>query len=92
MPDTQETTSLIAVGAQAGAQKTGERFADRALNTIVDGCKKMTGNTKVLLGTVFTRYLKNAWVGFFVVVWFGCGVCVFGWLVLFGVGFVCVSI
>ena len=60
MPDTQETTSLIAVGAQAGAQKTGERFADRALNTIVDGCKKMTGNTKVLLGTVFTRYLKNA--------------------------------
>lgn len=62
MPDTQvqENISLMSVGAQAGAQKAGEFFVDRALNGMVDGCKKAFGNTKVLLGTAFTRYLKNA--------------------------------
>lgn len=60
MSDTQENTSLVAVGAQAGAQKTGERFADRALNAILDGCVKKYGNTKVRLGSGFKRYLKNA--------------------------------
>ena len=62
MPDTevQENTSLATVGTHAGLQKASEFFVDRALNAIVDGGKKMSGNTKVLLGTVFTRYLKNA--------------------------------
>lgn len=62
MPDTQvqETTSLMSVGAQAGAQKTGEFFVDKALNAILDACVKKYGNATVLLGSGFTRYLKNA--------------------------------
>lgn len=62
MPDTQvqEKTSLMSVGAQAGAQKVGEFFVDRALNAILDDCMKKYGNTKVRLGSGFTRYLKNA--------------------------------
>lgn len=58
MSDTQEQakTSLMSLGAQAGAQKVGER----ALNAIVDGCMKKYGNAKVLLGSGFKRYLKNA--------------------------------
>lgn len=62
MPDTQfqETTSLTSMGAQAGAQKAGEVFVDKALNTILDGCMKKYGNAKVRLGSGFTRYLKNA--------------------------------
>ena len=62
MPDTQvqETTSLMSVGAQAGAQKVGEFFVDKALNAILDFCVNKYGNAKVLLGSGFTRYLKNA--------------------------------
>ena len=62
MPDTQvqESTSLMSVGAQAGAQKAGEFFVNRALNAIIDGCVKKYGNAKVRLGSGFTRYLKNA--------------------------------
>ena len=50
----------MSVGAQAGAQKAGEFFVNRALNAIIDGCVKKYGNTKVRLGSGFTRYLKNA--------------------------------
>ena len=62
MPDTQvqENTSLMSLGAQAGVQKAGEFFVDRGLNAILDGCVKKYGNAKVLLGSGFTRYLKNA--------------------------------
>ncbi|MBQ9838954.1 MAG: NACHT domain-containing protein [Oscillospiraceae bacterium] len=62
MPDTQvqENTSLMSVSAQAGAQKTGEFFVEKALNAILDGCVKKYGNAKVRLGSGFTRYLKNA--------------------------------
>lgn len=62
MNDTQvqENTSLMALAAQSGAQKTGEFFVDKALNAIVDGVKKMYGGAQVLLGAAFTRYLKNA--------------------------------
>lgn len=65
MPDTQvqETTGLVSVGAQSGAQKAGEFFVDKALNTILDACVKKYGNAKVLLGSGFTRYLKNATEG-----------------------------
>ena len=62
MPDTevQENTSLVAVGMQAGTQKIGERFADKALNAILDGCIQEYGKAKVRLGSGFTRYLRNA--------------------------------
>ena len=62
MPDTQvqENTSLMSLGAQSGAQKAGEFFVDRALNAIVDCCVTKYGNAKTLLGSGFTRYLKNA--------------------------------
>ena len=52
MPDTQvqENTSLMSLGAQAGAQKSGEFFVDRALNAILDICVQEYGNAKIRLG------------------------------------------
>lgn len=58
--EVKENTSLVAMSAQSGVQKAGELAVDRALNAIIDGCAKMFGKTKVLLGNGFTRYLQNA--------------------------------
>ena len=67
MPDTEvqentslATTGLPTLGVQPGVQKFGESAVNRALNAILDGCVKQYGNTKVRLGSGFTRYLKNA--------------------------------
>lgn len=62
MNDNQESsnTSLLSLGAQTGAQKTGEFFVSRALNALVDGVKKGYSGAQVLLGTAFSRYLLNA--------------------------------
>lgn len=57
---TQENTSLVNVGTQAGMQKVGELFVSRALNALADGVKKAYDGSQVLWGTAFTRYLKNA--------------------------------
>lgn len=57
---TQENTSLVNVGAQAGMQKVGELFVSRALNALADGVKKAYGGSQVIFGKAFTRYLKNA--------------------------------
>lgn len=57
---TDASTKLSSLGAQAGAQKAGEFFVDRALNALVDGVKSAYSGAQVLLGTAFNRYLHNA--------------------------------
>ncbi len=57
---TDANTSLMSLGSQAGAQKAGEFFVDRALNALVDGVKSAYSGAQVLLGTAFNRYLHNA--------------------------------
>ncbi|MBR2927582.1 MAG: NACHT domain-containing protein [Oscillospiraceae bacterium] len=62
MNDTQLQTSpnMLDLGTQAGAQKAGEFFVDRALNGLVDGVKKKYSEAQVFLGAAFSRYLQNA--------------------------------
>lgn len=57
---TQDNANLFTAAAQAGAKAAGESFVNRALNNLLDGCAKRYGMAKVLLGSGFERYLKNA--------------------------------
>ena len=45
---------------ESGAKKAAENAINRAVNSIVDFVKDRYGETQVLLGTVFRRYLNNA--------------------------------
>lgn len=56
----QRNVGLLDVGAESSIKKVGETFASRALNGILDGVKNRYGETQVLLGSAFTRYLTNA--------------------------------
>lgn len=46
---------------ESGSKKLGENIVNRGLNALVDFAKNKYGETQVLLGTVFERYLDNAW-------------------------------
>lgn len=53
-------TTLIDTAAESGAKKVGESAVDRALNALVDFVIDKYGKAKVIIGTVFQLYLKNA--------------------------------
>ena len=62
MDNTKETgtTALGDTVMESGAQKVGESTANRALNALADFVINKYGEAKVMLGTVFQLYLKNA--------------------------------
>ena len=62
MNDTKETgkAAFGDTAMESGAKKVGESVANRALNSIVDFVINKYGEAKVMLGTVFQLYLKNA--------------------------------
>ena len=45
---------------ESGAKKVGESVVNRALNAVMDYAKQKYGESRVLLGSAFERYLLNA--------------------------------
>ena len=55
-----QSTGFLGDASTAFVKKASEGAANRAVNAIVDICKKKFGEAQVSLGTAFTLYLKNA--------------------------------
>lgn len=62
MNNTKENgkTAFGDTAMESGAKKVGESVANRALNSIADFVINKYGEAKVILGTAFQLYLKNA--------------------------------
>lgn len=55
-----DTSTFAGFAIEGGAKKAGEDVINRALNAVVDFAKKKYGESQVVLGSVFQRYLSNA--------------------------------
>ena len=55
-----DTNTFIDYAIESGSKKVGEDIINRALNAVVDFAKKKYGESQVVLGSVFQRYLSNA--------------------------------
>ena len=61
MSSNQAIPNLYAAGAESGVKKLGETVSNRAVNFMIDSVKKGIKKKKIEIGTVFDRYLANAY-------------------------------